>query len=133
MIRQTPHQKINYGLFRSLSFGIICFFTLFCIAAAVRNNIFRDSYICAVCMINILALIFADKSNPISFSEELNHIKTCVWLEKLRFPNKLNVEYDISCPAFPVPALSVQPMVENAIKHGICKSRYGGTVRICSL
>ena len=402
MIRQTPHQKINYGLFRSLSFGIMCFFTLFCIAAAVGNNIFRDSYICAVCMINILALIFltvlsgffipgakeasgpthyfslfllnvhaaaffsalsysiyslpdhsrqitvlstlcyffvmmihltlwlyqkqflqetavtravtvlisaaiiiytviliinlcrpvlffiteegvysdsisdyfsvlmalfclmllciatfssnlsryrkfsflccifaptmygtlsvnqeilswgiyiwgitsltillplfliffyahdeleneilrhekeqtqlrisvmvsqmqphflynslaiiealceedpklaaqatnafssylrenmdfADKSNPISFSEELNHIKTYVWLEKLRFPNKLNVEYDISCTAFPVPALSVQPMVENAIKHGICKSRYGGTVRICSL
>ena len=75
---------------------------------------------------------FADKSNPISFSEELNHIQTYVWLEKLRFPNKLNVEYEISCTAFPVPALSVQPMVENAIKHGICKSKAGGTVRISS-
>lgn len=75
---------------------------------------------------------FADKSNPISFSEELKHIKTYVWLEKLRFPNKLNIEYDISCSSFPVPALSVQPMVENAIKHGICKSKSGGTVRICS-
>ena len=75
---------------------------------------------------------FADKSNPISFSEELNHIQTYVWLEKLRFPNKLNVEYEISSTAFPVPALSVQPMVENAIKHGICKSKAGGTVRISS-
>ncbi len=75
---------------------------------------------------------FADKSNPISFSEELNHIKTYVWLEKLRFPNKLNIEYDINCTSFPVPALSVQPMVENAIKHGICKTKSGGTVRICS-
>ena len=76
---------------------------------------------------------FADKSSPIPFSEELNHIKTYVWLEKLRFPNKLNVEYEIRCTGFSVPALSVQPMVENAIKHGICKSRSGGTVRICSL
>ena len=76
---------------------------------------------------------FADKINPISFSEELEHIKTYVWLEKLRFQNKLNIEYDIRCTAFPVPALSVQPMVENAIKHGICKSKAGGTVRIRSL
>lgn len=75
---------------------------------------------------------FADKSNPVSFSEELNHIKTYVWLEKLRFPAKLNIEYDTAFTAFPVPALSVQPIVENAIKHGICKSRTGGTVRISS-
>ena len=75
---------------------------------------------------------FADKSNPISFSEELNHIKTYVWLEKLRFPNRLNIEYDIKCESFPVPALSVQPLVENAIKHGICKTKNGGTVRISS-
>lgn len=77
-------------------------------------------------------LNFADKSNPVSFSEELNHIRTYVWLEELRFPNKLTVEYDINCTAFQVPALSVQPMVENAIKHGICKARSGGTVRLSS-
>ena len=75
---------------------------------------------------------FADKRNPIAFSEELNHIKTYVWLEKLRFPNKLNIEYKINCTDFSVPVLSIQPLVENAIKHGICKSRSGGTVRICS-
>ena len=75
---------------------------------------------------------FADKSEPVSFSEELNHIKTYVWLEKLRFPSKLNIEFDIGCTSFPVPALSVQPMVENAIKHGVCKKKDGGTVRISS-
>ena len=75
---------------------------------------------------------FADKSDPISFLEELNHIETYVWLEKLRFPNKLTVEYDIKCSSFPVPALSVQPIVENAIKHGICRTERGGTVKISS-
>ena len=76
---------------------------------------------------------FADKASPISFSEELKHIEKYVWLETLRFPNKLRVEYDIACTAFPVPALSVQPMVENAIKHGICKSKHGGTVRLSTV
>jgi hypothetical protein len=75
---------------------------------------------------------FANKIKPIPFSEELSHIKIYVWLEKLRFPKKLNIEYDIKCDVFQVPALSVQPMVENAIKHGICKTREGGTVKICS-
>ena len=75
---------------------------------------------------------FAGKSKPVSFSEELKHIKTYVWLEQLRFPNKLQMEYDIKCSDFGVPALSVQPLVENAIKHGICKTRYGGTVKLCT-
>ena len=75
---------------------------------------------------------FADKSSPVSFSEELNHIKSYVELEQLRFPNRLKVEYDIRCTAFLVPALSVQPLVENAIKHGVCKQKAGGTVRVSS-
>ena len=75
---------------------------------------------------------FANKSDPISFSKELRHIKIYAWLETLRFPNKLSIEYDIKRDAFQVPALSVQPMVENAIRHGICKTRMGGTVKICS-
>lgn len=75
---------------------------------------------------------FANKSDPISFSEELNHIQTYVWLEELRFSNKVRVQYDIRCTAFPVPALSVQPLVENAIKHGICKKRSGGRVTLTS-
>lgn len=75
---------------------------------------------------------FANKSKPVPFTEELKHIKTYIWLEQLRFPNKLQVEYDIRCTDFYVPALSVQPLAENAVKHGICKTRSGGTVRISS-
>ena len=75
---------------------------------------------------------FAGKDKPVTFAEELKHIKTYIWLEQLRFPNKLKVEYDIKCTDFYIPALSVQPLVENAVKHGICKTRSGGTVTISS-
>lgn len=56
---------------------------------------------------------------PVPFSTELMHIRTYVELEKKRFGDILNVEYDIKEQNFNVPALGLQPIVENSIKHGI--------------
>lgn len=64
------------------------------------------------------------------FTKELDHVKNYVWLEQLRFGDRLTVQYDITCDDFRVPTLSVQPLVENAIKHGICKKEGGGTLTI---
>lgn len=66
----------------------------------------------------------------IPFSNELEHIKTYVELERLRFNKRLNVVYDIETLNFMVPPLSIQPIVENAIKHGIIMKVDGGTVTI---
>lgn len=66
----------------------------------------------------------------IPFEDELKHIKTYVSLEKMRFGNRINVEYDIKVADFNVPPLSVQPIVENAIKHGILKKIEGGKVTV---
>lgn len=68
--------------------------------------------------------------SPIPFQTELNHIETYIWLEKMRFGEKLQVEYQIQVKDFQVPALSVQPIVENAVKHGVCKKEKGGRVVI---
>ena len=64
----------------------------------------------------------------VPFNDELKHIKTYVDLEKMRFANRINVVYDIKAFDFNVPPLSIQPLVENAIKHGILKREEGGTV-----
>lgn len=64
----------------------------------------------------------------IPFEDELKHIETYVSLEKMRFNERVNVVYDIQTKDFNVPSLSVQPLVENAIKHGILKKVEGGTV-----
>jgi len=66
----------------------------------------------------------------IPFESELKHIETYVSLEKIRFNDRLNVIYDIKATNFEVPPLSVQPIVENAIKHGILKKVEGGTLQI---
>ena len=68
---------------------------------------------------------------PIRFAEELKHIGYYVNIEKVRFPD-MNIEYDVEATEFVLPALSVQPLVENAIKHGLMRLESGGTVKIHS-
>lgn len=70
------------------------------------------------------------KERTIVFEKELEHIKTYLWFEQLRFEDALNVEYDILVSDFSIPSLSIQPLVENAIKHGIRMKKGGGTVCI---
>ena len=48
----------------------------------------------------------------------------------MRFNDRVHVIYDTPVIDFPVPPLSVQPLVENAIKHGILKKIEGGTVTL---
>ena len=71
-----------------------------------------------------------DSKLPVSFSHELSHIKTYLKLEKLRFEDKINVVYDIKTESFEILPLTVQPLVENAVKHGICQRENGGTITI---
>ena len=68
--------------------------------------------------------------NLISFGTELEHIEKYLKLEKLRFMDELEIVYDIHSKDFMLPALSVQPLVENAVKHGVGKKIGGGTVTI---
>lgn len=68
----------------------------------------------------------------IPFSDELRHIEAYLSIEKTRFEERLCVEEDIRARSFLVPPLSVQPLVENAVKHGVCARLEGGTVTIRS-
>ena len=70
------------------------------------------------------------KENTIPFEKELEHIKTYLWLEKIRFEDVLNICYEIETTDFEVPSLAIQPIVENAVKHGILQKEDGGTVTI---
>lgn len=66
----------------------------------------------------------------IPFEEEIRHIECYVKIEKARFRERLNILYSIQCKDFELPPLSVQPLVENAIKHGVTKKAQGGLVKI---
>jgi sensor histidine kinase YesM len=66
----------------------------------------------------------------VPFEKELDHLKKYLYIEKLRFDDLLNIEYDIQATDFELPMLSIQPLVENAVKHGVGMKDDGGTVRI---
>ncbi len=68
--------------------------------------------------------------DPIPIEKEIEHVKNYTEIEKLRFGQRLEVLYDIRCSDFKVPPLTVQPIVENAIKHGVNQKPEGGTVKI---
>ena len=70
---------------------------------------------------------------PVPFQKELEHLKKYLYIEKMRFSDMLNIEYDIQATDFEVPLLSVQPLVENAVKHGVGMKEDGGTVKIATL
>jgi len=66
----------------------------------------------------------------IPFDRELRHIKAYLYLEKIRFGDMLNVEYDIQTKDFYLPPLTIQPIVENASKYGVGDKETGGTIFI---
>lgn len=55
----------------------------------------------------------------VPFSEELEHTQTYLEVEKMRFSDRLRVTYDIGYETFRLPPLTLQPIVENAVKHGV--------------
>jgi len=70
------------------------------------------------------------EKKTVEFQKELKHIQCYCQIEELRFEDRLQVKYDIGTEDFQIPSLSVQPLVENAIKHGVCRKAEGGTVII---
>ena len=72
------------------------------------------------------------QTKPVPFATELEHLKKYLYIEKLRFANLLNIEYDIQTEDFYLPLLSIQPLVENAVKHGVGMKEDGGTVTIAT-
>jgi two-component system, LytTR family, sensor kinase len=68
----------------------------------------------------------------VSLTEEIEYLQRYLELQKLRFGERLQVTIDIAPEllAARVPNLLLQPLVENAIKHGIAKRSVGGSVRV---
>lgn len=89
----------------------------------------------AKALINDLASYYrnnlTDANTMISIRNELQHINAYIHLEQARFGDRLRVDYDINVlEPFQVPALILQPIVENAIRHGLYQKLSGGQIII---
>ncbi|CAH1577767.1 LytS/YhcK type 5TM receptor domain-containing protein [Vibrio rotiferianus] len=72
--------------------------------------------------------------NTVTLKEELAHVNSYLSIEKARFTDRLEVEIDIEPELLDIklPSFTLQPLVENAIKHGISNMLEGGKVKIYS-
>ena len=59
------------------------------------------------------------REGTIPFTEELEHTRAYLAVEQARFKGQLFVEFDTPNTFFRIPALTLQPIVENAVKHGV--------------
>jgi sensor histidine kinase YesM len=64
-------------------------------------------------------------------SQEMEHVRYYVSIESVRFPD-MTFAFDMKSDDFMLPALSIQPIVENAIKHGLMPLDRGGSVCVTS-
>ncbi len=69
----------------------------------------------------------------IPFKKEMEHVESYLYIEKLRFGDKLKIDYDIKADAFKIPSMTVQTIAENAVKHGLLAKEEGGTLTISSI
>jgi signal transduction histidine kinase len=81
---------------------------------------------------DIFRYFLETKKTLVPLEEEMHIVKAYLDVERLRLGDKLRVEIDIAPAALsvPIPILSIQPLVENAVKHGIAPLASGGAIRI---
>ena len=72
-----------------------------------------------------------DNPKPIYMSQEMEHVHHYISIENVRFPD-MTFTFEMNSDDFKIPALTVQPIVENAIKHGLMKLPKGGTINVVS-
>jgi len=74
---------------------------------------------------------FLNSGKLVELSHELELVNSYLYVEKERFEDKLNIVWEIEPDMRPMlPPLTIQPLVENAVRHGVRSRAQGGTVRI---
>ena len=71
-------------------------------------------------------------TEPIAFVAELEHTKAYLNVQKALYASKLTVEYDADYITFRLPPLTLQPIVENSVKHGIGQTHRPERIFLCT-
>lgn len=99
--------------------------------AAIAGDIHRDPEEARERLIDFAEFtryLFRDGRSYVTLEEELAHVERYLRLEQVRFPGSLDITVNVPAETLPavVPSLSVQPLVENAVRHGVeCRAGSG--------
>ncbi len=109
------------------------FNTLNAISGLVREKRNDDAVSMIAGLSDCLRRVMEDSNRQqVALGEELEFVQKYLGIQKVRFAERLQLSVDVPSELLSaqVPALILQPLVENAIKHGIAKRVQGGAIRI---
>jgi two-component system, LytTR family, sensor kinase len=105
------------------------------IAGLIRENKSNEAITMLVSLSDFLRRTLSESNRQeVALSEELDFVKQYLATQKVRFAERLQLSVDVPVELqdAAIPDLILQPLVENAIKHGIAKRKEGGSVRIAA-
>ncbi|WP_254634771.1 ATP-binding protein [Paenibacillus sp. GbtcB18] len=74
---------------------------------------------------------FENPNGLVPIEEELSLVRSYLYIEKIRFEDRLQIHWEIDdCAGLEIPFLTIQPLVENAIRHGVMNRPRGGKIVI---
>ena len=83
---------------------------------------------------SILRYSISDFNQPVTLSDELNQVRKYIQLQEIRFHSQYHISLDVDVRFYPIqtPKMILQPIVENAIYHGMSSVRSGGIITIAA-
>jgi two-component system, LytTR family, sensor kinase len=130
------NEQLSYAQLNALQRQIephFIFNALNAIAGLVRERKSEAAVSMIVSLSDFLRRVATNSSDPqVSLAEEVQFLENYLRIQEARFGARLQLELKVPSElnAARIPSLLLQPLVENAIKHGIAKRAEGGAVRI---
>ena len=139
-LRETEAARLNEQLVKAQLHALrqqiephFLFNTLNSVAGLVREGRSESAVVMIAELSDLLRRMLDDSTRQqVPLEEEMAFTQKYLDIQKVRFMDRLQVDVDIpgELHLAQVPSLILQPMVENAIKHGIAKRAQGGSIRI---
>ena len=130
------NEQLSYARLNALQRQIephFIFNTLNSIAGLVREHKNAAAVSMIVALSDFLRRVASSSSEPkVQLQQEVEFVEKYLQIQEARFAGRLKLELDIPAELREarIPSLMLQPLVENAIKHGIAKRAQGGVVRV---
>ena len=109
------------------------FNTLTCIQHLYHENITKGDIALTTFSNHLRLNVDTETKDLVDFGSEIDNIQNYFQLENMRYQNTMNLYFDIHTIDFQLPILSLQPFVENSIKHGQLQNQTDGWIQISSM
>jgi LytS/YehU family sensor histidine kinase len=139
--QRAETQRLNAELAKAQLHALRCqlephfiFNALNCIAGMVRENKNAGAVNMIAALGDVLRRLTRESDAKVPLKREMEFLGKYFEIQKLRFAERLNVVVTVpeELNGAEVPSLVLQPLVENAVKHGISQSARGGTVQVAA-